>query len=150
MKSLLVGVCCLALAAPLGAQSPRRSVPAKDAAIHTVGHFGKAPCAEDCAPHKVCVPESTTIKKPRVVFSMKCVEYCLPKCSLHARGCDKCDNCDADCGPPRTKRVLMKKVVVDECPGTICVLKPAPACVHGAGCVPGERIPAMPRTIDKR
>lgn len=106
MKTLLIALLCGALVSPLAAQHPA-------AACH------------DACPQKVCVPEPATKKVTRVVYESKCVEYCLPKCSLFG-GCDSsCTNSDK----PRTKHILVKKVITEERPATRCVLLDAPTCV---------------------
>ena len=90
-----------------------------------------APCLE-----KVCVPVPDKMKISKTVYSCKEKDICLPRCppfSFH-RGCrDHCnDHCGDHCTPqescpscahrPRTVAVLMKKVVVTECPTTKCVV----------------------------
>ena len=105
MKHLLITLFWAALVSPLAAQHPA------------------APCHDACPP-KVCVSEPTTKKVTRVVYESKCIDYCLPKCSLLG-GC-------ADCGKPRTKHILVKKVITEECPATKCVVQIAPACTTAA------------------
>jgi hypothetical protein len=127
MKYQLLGLClALTCVSSLAAQTPPGSAVNRDPvqpAAHTSGH---ASCPEACAP-KICVPECGVKKVSRVVYSSKCIEYCLPKCRLGG-SCDGCDTCNADCGKPRVKNVLLKKVVTEECPITICVVRDAPAC----------------------
>lgn len=74
---------------------------------------------------KVCrlVPE--TKKVPRTVYEVKVVDYCQQKCP-NPLACLKHKGepaCCGDCGKPRTRKVLVKKEVVDECPGYKCVVE---------------------------
>lgn len=86
----------------------------------------------DCAADKgcaVCVPVPTTVKHSKPVYRCKSVEYCLPKCSLH--GIHGCDSCCVNCGPVRTKAVLMKKIVEEETCETKCEIhRCPPICSH--------------------
>ena len=82
-------------------------------------------CAAPCV-HKVCVPEPTTVVKDKVIYDDRCVDYCLPKCSLLSilkGGCGCGAGGCADCGHPRSRRVLIKKVVQEECPDVKCVVQ---------------------------
>ena len=92
-----------------------------------------APCPPPCAP-KVCVPEPTTRKVEKVVYDDKCVDYCLPRCSLFSlfagKGCGCGDGGCLNCGQPRTRHVLIKRLVREECPDVKCEVREAP-------CVPG-------------
>jgi hypothetical protein len=110
MKSALLVLACLGLACLARADAP----PAD------------APCAAACGPtHKVCTPEETTKKTDKVVYDYKCVDYCLPRCSffssLWGHGCG-CGNC----GAPRVRRVLIKRVVHEECPDVKCTVEERP------------------------
>ena len=123
MRQLTLGLLWIALAGPLAAQVPVSTDPTTDSAVQPLNHVvGGAACRDACPP-KVCVPEPTTKKVTRVVYESKCVEYCLPKCSLFG-GCSNCDSC----GKPRTKHILVKKVIIEECPATKCVVHDAPVC----------------------
>ena len=85
-------------------------------------------CGEDkgCA---VCVPVPTTVKHPKPVYRCKSVDFCVPKCSLH--GIAGCGSCCVNCGPPRTKAVLMKKIVEEEHCGIKCeVQRGTPNCAN--------------------
>ncbi|GEM_PF-5191333 len=120
MRRMMLGFCCLAFVGPLPAQDGATKAPAKDA----------GPACHNACPAKVCVSEPTTKKTSKTVFSSKCVEFCLPKCSgVFSRGCD---NCAENCGPVRTVNVLLKKVVTEECPSTHCVVRDGPACTTTA------------------
>ncbi len=89
------------------------------------------PCPAPCGP-KVCVPEPTVRKTDKVIYDEKCVDYCLPHCSLWSLltggGCG-C-GCEAGCGTPRVRHVLIKRVVHEERPAVKCEVREAP-------CVPG-------------
>ena len=122
MKKLIFGLCCAALVSPLLAQDRTGTAPAPATVIQTVSHRAcDTACPQTCCPDKVCVSEPTTKKTTKVVYSSKCIEYCLPKCSLGRGGCD----CAENCGPVRTKTVQLKRVVTEECPDTHCVVRPA-------------------------
>lgn len=80
-----------------------------------------APCV-----HKVCVPELTTVVKDKVIYDDRCVDYCLPKCSLLSilkGGCSRGAGGCTNCGRPRTRHVLIKKFVHEECPDATCVVR---------------------------
>ncbi len=176
MKRFLSGLIWLALAGPLAAQTPGQTpgqtptnaALARETGVQTVCHTGGACggscCAESCGPEKVCVPECYIKKTPRTVYGSKCIDYCLPKCSglsLFGHGCgsggswDSCGNCCnscTNCGCVRTKHVLLKKIVEDECPATKCVVQLTPGCVSAPAAPavtmpPAERVPApLPKT----
>lgn len=134
MRRMILGLCCLALAAtPAWAQST-----IKDAAILPVNHVRGGNCNDSCCAPKVCVAVPATIKHTTTCFSSKCIDYCLPKCSLQ-RGCDSCAD---NCGHPRTKHVLMMKRVTTECPATKCevTLAPPASCAQPCGSTVGQRI----------
>jgi hypothetical protein len=79
---------------------------------------------------KVCVAEPTTKKVVKVVYEEKEVDYCLPGCSFFGllRGGCAC-GAGPGCGKPRTRKVLIKRFVTEECPATKCeVREAAPAC----------------------
>ena len=89
------------------------------------------PCyGAECAA-KVCVPTTTIKKKEKVIYDQKCVDYCIPRCSLFSILSGSC-GCDANgkgclnCGQPRTKHLLVKIIVRDECPETKCEVQPVP------------------------
>jgi hypothetical protein len=79
-----------------------------------------APCAsESCVQpclRKVCCPEPTTVKTTKTVYEEKCIEFCVPKCSCLL-------NCGGCCEKPHTKKVLVKRTITCECPGTKCELR---------------------------
>jgi hypothetical protein len=139
MRKLILGFCCLGLATTSAwAQQPAAGPQIEP--LVQIHHRGPA-CdnCTNCAPSSVCVrvPEAKT----KVVYGSRCVEYCLPSCSLLGGGCDS--DCGAPCGKVRNKHVLLKKVV-DDCPTTKCV--PQPACVPGA---PGHAtvVPSGPAIV---
>ncbi len=163
MKRFLFGLFCLAVAGPLQAQTP--AAPKTDAAVQTVSHNSCDSCGKSCCNNKcdtcgkVCVSECYNKVTPRVVYGSKCIDYCLPTCPRFSLGlghgcCNTaCTTCAENCGPVRSKRVLLKKVVNDECPATRCVVQLAPACgtvVAPATTAPVERVPApLPKGATK-
>jgi hypothetical protein len=86
---------------------------------------------------RVCVVAAGVKKVTRTEYQCKRVDYCLPRlpgfCQLWHGG--KCDG--PECGPPLFRRVLMKRIVTQECPAVQCEVhvKPAP-------CTPPDRGPA--------
>ncbi|MCY2987347.1 MAG: hypothetical protein NTY19_05710 [Planctomycetota bacterium] len=114
-------------------------------------------CAGSCGTSacKVCVPEATKKKKDKVAYSSKCVDFCVPKPSLHGvcsagacGGNGDCNACAAQagvcqacggagcikCGRVRTKKVLIKKVKSIESDTYKCV--PRSVCGDQATCGP--------------
>src|SRR5262245_43183476 len=90
--------------------------------------FGEGPPCPEHAP-SVSVPVPPPNHTPRPEYPCKTVEYCLPKLSkpfglFHGKDC----HC-LDCGSPRQKRVLLKRIVTDECPDTTCEVRQAPECL---------------------
>jgi hypothetical protein len=145
----------LATAAGVLAQSPPNAPPAMSTSscgIELAGCRGNvcvtAPvCGPTCAPApaKICVSEmKPTIK---TVYRSACVDFCLPKCSLHGlwqRCCGECDTCHGGECELRTRRVLIKKFVPG-CEEPVCVLKDAPTLPCGPGMIaPPTLIPAPP------
>lgn len=115
--------CVLLLLASLAAWTSTGS--ADDAAPAACG-------AEGCG--KVCVRVPDVQKTPRTIYDCKCEEYCAPRCSLRALLGGLCGHPpDSCCGSVRTRKILLKKVVTDECLTTKCVVQPA--LCEGA-CVP--------------
>jgi hypothetical protein len=102
---------------------------------------GCGPQCGGCPTCKVCVPEPTIKKHPHTVFGVKCVDYCLKKCPPFASlrgGCcnDGCGAACGDCGKPRTKKVLLKKVITCDEPDYKCRVEERPvscqpACTNG-------------------
>lgn len=75
---------------------------------------------------KICVPECGTARKVDVVYRVRCVDYCLPKCSLWSllkKGDCDCTACDK----PRVYHVLIKRRVVEEKEVTRCAVREVPA-----------------------
>ena len=91
------------------------------------------PCPPPCGP-KVCVPEPTIRKTDKVIYDERCVDYCLPRCSLFSlfrgNGCGCGDGGCLNCGQPRVRHVLIKKFVHEECADVKCEVREGP-------CVPG-------------
>src|SRR5262245_59445046 len=123
MRKVIVGFCWIAAVSPAWAQTPAGAAVNKNA-VQQVNHNCDAACPEAC-PHKVCVSVPTTKKNTKVVYGSRCIEYCLQKCTL-GHGCD--DDCADNCGRVRTKNVLLKKVITEECPATKCEVALAPPC----------------------
>ena len=77
---------------------------------------------------KRCVPAPGVQKKVRWVYDCKTEDFCLPKCScpLHGlnrhHGCDKCASC-IECAHPMKRNLLVKRMVVEECPADKCVIE---------------------------
>ena len=72
---------------------------------------------------KVCrlVPDVKKVSK--WVYDCKSEDFCLKRCPLHKdKCCNDCAEC-AKCDRPRTKTVLLKKLVVEECPTTKCIVE---------------------------
>jgi hypothetical protein len=121
----------LALPVALPAQAPESLPPPDPTPAPTVPSASPAPApaptapgAAGCPAAKVCVVEPRPTTK--VVYGSACKEYCLPHCSLWDLIRGACGSCDYDCGPVRTRHVLIKKTV----PGPEkpqCVLKDVPA-----------------------
>lgn len=87
-------------------------------------------CEADCG-CPTCVTVPTTVKHSHPVYRCKVVDFCLPKCSLH--GLHGCESCCTKCGSPRTKHVLMKKIVDEETCAMKCeVRRCSPVCPNGA------------------
>jgi hypothetical protein len=77
-----------------------------------------------------CVCEPEIKKVPHVVYSARCEKFCGPACScglltkLLGGVC-----CEHACGKVRTRHVLLKKTVMEECPGSKCVVPHCTDCV---------------------
>lgn len=105
-----------------------------------------------CAAHKVCVPVPDIKKTPRVVYGMVEKDFCLRKCCFGANSCHRECKCP-QCERVRTKRVLVKKVIVEECPSFKCVVEERchPGCapsfsagVHAAAPAPSGLSTSVP------
>jgi hypothetical protein len=134
MKKYLHGLAGLALlgGAPLLAQTPvpiviqreSRSGPTAATEIE-VGPHG--PCG-----NIVCVPEHYIKKTDNWCYSHIDLRVCL--CHFHGLfghcGCD-----DGHCEHPYCRRVMVKKLHVEECERTRCVPQVESCCEHG--CCPG-------------
>lgn len=89
---------------------------------------GPPPCAPCTA--KTCVAVPTTKKTDKVIYDDRCIDYCLPTCSLWSLfggGCG-CDAGCLNCGQPHARHVLIKKFVHEECHDVQCEVREAP-CV---------------------
>ena len=88
------------------------------------------PCPVPHVP-KVCVPEPTVRKTDKAIYDQKCVEYCLPCCSLASLfggGCGCAGGGCLNCGRPRTRRALIKKYVHEERPDVKCEVRDQLPC----------------------
>ncbi|MFL5329025.1 MAG: hypothetical protein ACJ8C4_08920 [Gemmataceae bacterium] len=88
-----------------------------------------------CAPctQKMCVSEP--MPRTKNCYSVKCEDYCLPRCSpwdFFRKDC----GCDGNCGSVRTRKWLVKKKVPD-CDGFKCTVKDVPL-----DCAPVAPMPA--------
>lgn len=118
-----------ASAQPPGTPRPPSALSLPTLSVAPVEVHAVVPCETCATPKKICVSEPK--KNTKVVYNSKCQEYCLPSCgSLFDRLCGggSCEPCKSgECGPVRTRNVLVKKKVPD-CDTMTCVLKDAPAC----------------------
>jgi hypothetical protein len=111
-------------AAPTPSPAPGFSVPES-------GPGGAGPSGGSTTPGpKTCVREERP--RTKTVYGSVCKQYCLADCSLTALF-HKClggdGDCGCECGPVRTRNVLVKKTRPD-CSVSRCVIKdlPAPTC----------------------
>jgi hypothetical protein len=127
MKKYLLGFIGLALAViPVFAQPPRLGSPAPGGVTLCPPEAAKTGCT-DCAHTKsICVPEPYIRQKTKVVYSSGSEPLCMP----YLHGFFGLCGCDASgrCGPPFTRRYLIKKI--QSCPenATRCVPVEVPAC----------------------
>jgi hypothetical protein len=125
MTALCVGLASLAQAADGPFAAP--------ASQPVVGPVGAACCQADCGA-KVCVPVAGIKKRDKVIYDEKCVDYCIPRCSLWSIfsgqcGCGGEAGCQ-NCGQPHTKRLLVKRIVHEECPDVKCEVQAAPCAAY--------------------
>jgi hypothetical protein len=81
----------------------------------------------------VCVPVPGTVKVTKVRYHCRVEEYCVPKARCLLDWFKSCGAGCLECVGPLHRRVLFKRVLTRECPGTTCELKTLPA----APCAPG-------------
>src|SRR5262245_19401053 len=73
---------------------------------------------------KVCRVVPDVKKETRNVYECRCEDFCLKRCPCCLCKGGSCDGCaGVRCGHPRTKHVLMKKIVTEERPTTKCVVE---------------------------
>ena len=147
--------CCFLAVSEAAGQDPKDKRKAEVIPPPLIQAPGEHACPPACAaPCKVCVRTPAVKKKTTVLYGCKQVEYCLPLCSFWGRlvggcghswgrlcgegndcsghSCGDCkDSCpEGGCEGPRTKRVLLKRVVIEECPITKCeiVERPGDCC----------------------
>jgi hypothetical protein len=110
---LFVGAALLALAGTAAAQAGDPCPTACEPGYTIVEEI----CYKEVI-RKVCkaVPET----KKKTVYSCKEEDFCVPKCRglCHGHGGDDCG-----CATPRTRRVLVKKEVTEECPSVKWVVE---------------------------
>jgi hypothetical protein len=87
------------------------------------------PCNGPCDGASVCVKEPTVKKVPHTCYSSKCVEYCYPHPTifgvvLFGASCK-------DCSEVRVKKVLVKKVTIEEKCEMKCMPRPEGVCAPG-------------------
>jgi hypothetical protein len=126
----MIAVLCVGLAGL--AQSADAPAFVSPASAPLVGVVGQPCCSASCAA-KVCTPVPAIKKTDKVIYDEKCVDYCLPRCSLFSIfsgqcGCGK--ECSA-CGQPRTKHLLVKKIVHEECAEMKCEVQAVPCGTVG-------------------
>lgn len=116
-------------------------------------------CCDSCPPgyKKECVPVPSKKTVTHRVYSDRCEDFCLPKCSLfghHGGNCGGCDGCSTcgNCEKVRTRKVLIVRLrSCEECENK-CEVQLVPSCDHAPSCCGGTVIlqgqPAMsaPRT----
>jgi hypothetical protein len=124
MKKYLLGFIGLALAGvPVFAQPPRFGSPAPGGVTLCPPETGQAACANRAK--TICVPEPYIRQKTKVVYSSGSEPLCMPY--FHGLALCGCDS-SGRCGPPFTRRYLIKKI--QSCPenATRCVPAEVPAC----------------------
>jgi len=148
MKRYFLALAALAITTPVWAQAQSQGQPlygpylANSGTIQQVsggrflsGHGCDADCGTCSTGRTVCVPEPTTIKHTKNLYSSQCGHACYRKCSLlgFLTPHNNCDSgcADGGCSHAFTTKFLVKKVCTTECPGTKCV--PAPGCDGGHG-----------------
>jgi hypothetical protein len=117
MKGFMTALCVFTIVATAlvrPAQASDKSGPALSGAVA----YGEADCV--C---KVCVPEPAKTKTVKTVYDVKCVDYCLPKCPHFGWLKGDCGECGTTCDKPRTRRVLVKKLITEEHDTIKCVPK---------------------------
>lgn len=72
--------------------------------------------------HTICTTVPDVKKTVKPVYRCKEEEICLPKCSHCKQKCGDCSSCP-QCGKPRSRRVLVKKLVMEACPTSKCVIE---------------------------
>lgn len=118
---------------------------------------GAAACCETPM-RTTCISVPSVKKHVHVTYSSVCEKVCFPKCDLFKSSCDSgCAQGRCE-GQVYTKKYLVKRVCVTECPTTKCVAVIVPACEQGHGAVISqqpvapvvETIPVQPMPLPKR
>lgn len=99
-------------------------------------------CYQDVV-RKCCKVVPDVKKVTHTIYDCKCEDYCLPRCNClchHCKSCEEpCQGCFGSegclkshcdplnlcpmCGKPRVKKILMKKIITEECPTFKCVVE---------------------------
>jgi hypothetical protein len=106
----------LGLAAHAPGQEPLAAKPA------AAGGVTGEPCP--CPPvEKMCVPTPGTKQVTQTVYRCKEAWYCLPRLPSLWDLFRGCVPCGPECGSPQCKRVLLKRVVTQDCPDVSCEVR---------------------------
>ena len=143
----------MALVALMAIAQPAMAGGCKEECCGTPNSCGHCGCAAPCKRMCKVVPDVKVVTK--VVWEVKCEEFCTPfpgsPCCGHAKSCVQ-EGCDAgscekgkcpevvtpDCGPVRTRKILVKKEIKVQCPTFKCV--PCYGC--DACCESGAVVPS--------
>ena len=133
MKKWMITVLCAGLASL--AQAADAPVVVSPASPPIGGVVGQPCCSASCVA-KVCAPVPAIKKTEKVIYDEKCVDYCIPRCSLLSifRGQCGCGNECSNCGQPRTKHLLVKKIAHEECPDVKCEVQAIPCAGLASPC----------------
>ncbi len=134
MNRWIIAVLCVGLA---GLSQAADALVVVSPAPLIVGVAGQ-PCCDAACAAKVCAPTSGTKKTEKVIYDEKCVDYCIPRCSLWSIfsgqcGCEGGTGCQ-NCGQPHTKHLLVKRIVYEECPAVKCEVQAVPCGTPGPAC----------------
>ena len=158
LSPVVVGLLALLSAAtPASAQYHPHGCPPPPGCPHGPVVISQQPCPEE---HKVCVPVPDKLRRTKVIYDCRTVDFCLPKCPhpLFGRGCDGCGHCGGcgdgcavcgECEKPRCRKVLIKRLKVEECDTYRCEVQvqpcPAPCPTPYPPLPPGCTIVPVPQ-----
>lgn len=81
-------------------------------------HCARCGCESDCC--KTCRLVCETKKVPKITYSCKCEDFCVPGPSEHSISCDECGKkkhiYTPTCAEVRTRKVLVKHETMEEVP----------------------------------